>query len=45
MIATVNIELVQLSLDALVLRLTVEQLVLNGSNQVGTYEVEVNSEV
>jgi hypothetical protein len=42
---TVNIELVQLGLDVHVLRLALKQLVLDGSNQAGTYEVELDGEI
>lgn len=44
-IITVNVELVQLSLDAFIIRLTVEQPILECSNQVGTHEVEANGKV
>lgn len=42
---TVNVKFGQLNLDALVLRLTVKQLALDGSNQVRTCEVKVNGEI
>jgi len=42
---TINVELVQLSPDALILRPTLEQLVLDGSHQAGTDEVELDDEI
>ena len=42
---TVNIERVQLSSDAHLFHLTLEQLVLNCPNQTRSYEVELHGEV
>lgn len=42
---TVNVELVQLSLDPFVLLLTVKQLALDGSNQIRACEIEVNGKI
>jgi hypothetical protein len=42
---TVNVELVQLSLNAQAIRLVSKQLVFDGSNQVGASEVEANGEI
>jgi len=42
---TVNVELVQLSPDVHIIRLTLKQLVLDGSHQTGTREVELDGEI
>lgn len=42
---TVNVELVQLSSDAHLLRLALEQLVLDCSNQARTRKVELDGEI
>jgi hypothetical protein len=42
---TVNVELVQLSLNAKAIRLISKQLVFDGSNKVGASEVEANGKI
>lgn len=42
---TIDVELVQLSPDVLILRLTLEQLVFDGSHQARAREVELDGEI